>query len=104
MFYFQKLGKITFSTLHLVNEAFTIKMSLLNNENERWKTFDCWSLPYPDPKLMAAVGLFYTGEGDLTKCFFCHIEIMNWKQAEHLRWSNNCPLMRRCITNNKPIN
>lgn len=83
-------------------------MCLLNREDERLKTFNCWPLSYPDPKTMAAVGLYYTGVGDVTRCYFCKVAILHWERTdspvvEHLRWSYGCPLMRRRITNNVPI-
>lgn len=80
----------------------------LNREIERLKTFKSWPLKYPNPKTMAATGLFYTGVEDITRCYFCKVDIYRWKQTdcpieEHFRLSYNCPLMRRSFTRNIPI-
>lgn len=81
----------------------------LNCEEERLKTFKNWSIDFINYKKLASTGMFYTGQADRTKCFFCEIEIHSWKVCddpveEHLRWSLTCPLLRRRMTNNIPTN
>ncbi|XP_061399496.1 uncharacterized protein LOC133335210 [Musca vetustissima] len=77
--------------------------------DERLKTFNSWPLTNPKPKEMAMIGFYYTGEADRVICYFCGVDICCWKEtdspiAEHVRWSNNCVLLRRNSTNNKAIN
>ena len=82
---------------------------IFHREDERLKTFTCWPLQWLDKKQLAMTGMFYTGECDRTKCYFCEVEIWNWERedqpvAEHLHYSPNCSLLRRRSTNNVPIN
>lgn len=108
MYYLIKSTRFFIYTSQFVSGAPSRKMyPQLNKETERLKTFSNWPLSYPDPKTMAAVGLFYTGVGDVTKCYFCEVYIHRWKQtdcpvSEHLRNFYSCPLLRRCVTNNIP--
>lgn len=78
-------------------------------ECERLKTFERWPLMWLDKKILAMTGMFYTGIDDRTKCYFCDIVIGKWEYEddpvqEHLRWSPNCPLLGRRLTNNVPCN
>ncbi|XP_067613598.1 death-associated inhibitor of apoptosis 1 [Eurosta solidaginis] len=78
-------------------------------EDERLKTFENWPLEWLNKKELAQTGLFYTGEDDKVKCYFCEVEIGRWEREdqpvnEHLRFSPNCPLLRRRTTNNVPLN
>lgn len=82
---------------------------IFHREDERLKTFDSWPCEWLDKKELAMTGMFYMGESDKTKCYFCEVEIGCWEREdqpvpEHLRWSPNCPLLRRRTTNNVPIN
>nr|ASC55649.1 thread [Delia radicum] len=82
---------------------------IFHREDERLKTFESWPLEWLDKKQLAMSGMFYMGDGDKTKCYFCEVEIGRWEREdqpvpEHLRWSPNCPLLRRRTTNNVPIN
>jgi len=52
--------------------------------------------------------MYYTGDRDKVKCFFCQVEIMSWEPEEdpieeHLRWSPDCPLLNGQHTSNVPI-
>lgn len=81
----------------------------LNYEDERLKTFENWPSEFINRKEMAATGMFYTGQADKSKCYFCGVEIHSWQPSdnpvtEHLRWSVTCPLLRRRPTNNIPNN
>lgn len=81
---------------------------IFHREDERVKTFDNWPLDWLDKFELARTGMFYTGDGDKVKCYFCEVEIGRWEEhdlpvPEHLRWSPNCPLLRRRTTNNVPI-
>uniref|UniRef100_A0A1I8P7I0 RING-type domain-containing protein n=1 Tax=Stomoxys calcitrans TaxID=35570 RepID=A0A1I8P7I0_STOCA len=80
-----------------------------HREDERLKTFENWPLDFVDRNELACSGMFFMGESDKTKCYFCEVEIGRWEREdqpvpEHYRWSPNCPLLRRRTTNNVPIN
>ncbi|XP_030570106.1 death-associated inhibitor of apoptosis 1 isoform X1 [Drosophila novamexicana] len=91
-------------------KAFVNRMNdKYNREDERLRTFDNWPLSWLDKHALAQTGMFFTNEDDKVKCFFCEVEIGRWEREdhpvqEHLRWSPNCPLLRRRNTNNVPIN
>ncbi|TMW41594.1 hypothetical protein DOY81_013326 [Sarcophaga bullata] len=79
-----------------------------HREDERLKTFQSWPLEWLDKRELAMSGMFYMGEEDKTKCYFCEVEIGRWEREdepvpEHLRFSPHCPLLRRRTTNNVPI-
>uniref|UniRef100_A0A1A9VKX9 RING-type domain-containing protein n=1 Tax=Glossina austeni TaxID=7395 RepID=A0A1A9VKX9_GLOAU len=81
---------------------------VFHREDERLKTFDNWPLDWLNKNELAMTGMFYMGEEDKCKCYFCEVEIGRWERedqpmSEHLRWSPNCPLLRRRTTNNVPI-
>lgn len=82
----------------------------LFRENVRLQTFtDAWPHDFIQPAALAKVGFFWKKQGDLVKCVFCKIEISRFEAgdqalSEHIRWSPNCPLLRRRPTNNVPIN
>lgn len=81
-----------------------------HREDERLRTYDNnWPLEWLDKRELAMTGMFYTNQDDKVKCYFCEVEIGRWERddqpvPEHLRWSPNCPLLRRRTTNNLPLN
>ena len=83
---------------------------LYYREEERLKTFENrWPIRFVDIYLLAQTGMYYVGINDNTKCYFCDVEIGRWEVTdhpvtEHMRWSPNCPLLRRRTTNNIPLN
>ncbi|XP_055909111.1 death-associated inhibitor of apoptosis 1 [Eupeodes corollae] len=82
---------------------------IYRSEGERLKTFEEWPLEYIDKNVLAQTGMFYTRESDKVKCYFCEVEIGRWEESdhpvsEHIKWSANCPLLRRRTTNNIPLN
>lgn len=96
------LTQTAFKPLYVMNDRF-------HREDERLKTFDSWPLDWLNKKELAMSGMFYMGVDDKTKCYFCEVEIGRWEPEdqpvpEHMRWSPNCPLLRRRTTNNVPIN
>ncbi|TDG50392.1 hypothetical protein AWZ03_003297 [Drosophila navojoa] len=100
----------TNSTATQLLKSFVNRMNdKYHREDERLKTFETWPLPWLDKNVLAQTGMFYTNEDDKCKCYFCEVEIGRWVHEdhpvnEHLRWSPNCPLLRRRTTNNLPIN
>lgn len=80
----------------------------LYREDNRVKTFVNWPHSFIDPKKLAQTGFSYIGPDDNVKCYFCKAEIGRWEPeddevTEHIRWSPNCPLLKRRETNNVPI-
>ncbi|XP_004519914.1 death-associated inhibitor of apoptosis 1 isoform X2 [Ceratitis capitata] len=89
------------------SEQFTMD-ERYHREDERLKSFENWPLQWLNKKELAQTGLVYTGEDDKVKCYFCAVEIGRWERDdqpinEHLRFSPNCPLLRRRTTNNVPL-
>jgi len=46
-------------------------------------------------------GLYFCGERDKTKCFYCHGGLHNWSPADHpwydhARWHRTCTFLLRC--------
>lgn len=81
---------------------------LLTREEDRLKTFDNWSCDFVDKNVLARTGMYYTNENDVVRCQFCKILIGSWEEdddpiTEHIRWSTNCPLIRRKETSNIAI-
>lgn len=78
-------------------------------EMTRLSTFVDWPIDFIDRHVLAQTGMFYTHSSDKVKCYFCEVEIGQWEESddpvrEHIKWSANCPLLRRRTTNNIPIN
>lgn len=86
-------------------------MSLdLNCEQNRLNTFTSWFQPHISAQKLAKTGFYFVGfyEPDHVKCNFCKVEIIRFAEdddevTEHIRWSKNCPLLRRRDTDNMPI-
>lgn len=78
-------------------------------EEARLKTFDRkWPHSFLEPRILAKIGFYYIGPYDQVKCYFCKVEIGRWEAednevTEHIRWSPNCPLIKRRETTNVPI-
>ncbi|KAL7733451.1 hypothetical protein ACLKA6_004931 [Drosophila palustris] len=98
------------NTTQIFKACFVNRMNdKYHREDERLRTFDSWKLVFLDKKDLALTGMFFTNQEDKVKCYFCEVEIGRWERDdhpvnEHLRWSPNCPLLRRRTTNNVPIN
>lgn len=81
----------------------------LSFELNRLNTFENrWPHTYISKEILAKTGFFFTGPYDETKCNFCNVVIKNWELGdnevtEHIRWSPNCPLLKRRVTPNIPI-
>lgn len=91
-----------FTTKFVMNDIY-------RSEAERLKTFETWPLEFIDKHALAQTGMFYTRDSDKVKCYFCEVEIGRWEESdhpvsEHIKWSANCPLLRRRTTNNIPLN
>lgn len=82
--------------------------NLMNKESYRLASFVNWNVAI-DKTLLARIGFYFIGgPANVTKCFFCNVEIGLWQPEdnpvdEHLKWSFNCPLMHGRETTNEPI-
>ncbi|NWH81075.1 BIR7B protein, partial [Piaya cayana] len=70
-------------------------------EEMRLSTFQNWPR-YTDmhPEQLARAGFFYTGQGDLVRCFHCDGRIRNWLLGddpwrEHAKWYPECEFLLR---------
>lgn len=76
-------------------------------EEVRLDSFKFWDGDVCKEKL-SLTGFYFFGPNDVCKCHFCRLEIGLWEIGDnvltkHLRWSPNCPLLRRRLTDNEPI-
>ena len=74
--------------------------------SHRMKTFDLWPKSHPGPKPcdLAAAGFYYLEKGDITSCFFCHVQVSQWESTdgaiqEHYRYRPDCGYLKY-LTNN----
>lgn len=91
---------------HFVN----VKKLKLHKELDRRKSFveNDWFNEHVEFGDLALLGFYYFKKPSSVKCFFCHVELNKFELKEdllksHLKFSPNCPLLRRRKTNNKPV-
>lgn len=87
--------------------GFAFDIDIFKSEAKRFETFKNWPVNYIDKCTLAATGMFYTGIADKVRCYFCDVELEHWRKGdhpvqEHIIYSNECPLMKRRLTNNIP--
>ncbi|NWX13950.1 BIR7B protein, partial [Aegotheles bennettii] len=70
-------------------------------EEMRLSTFQNWP-QYTDmhPEQLARAGFFYTGQGDVVRCFYCDGGVRNWSFGddpwrEHAKWYPGCDFLLR---------
>ncbi|KFV89347.1 Baculoviral IAP repeat-containing protein 7-B [Fulmarus glacialis] len=70
-------------------------------EEVRLSTFRNWP-QYTDmhPEQLARAGFFYTGQGDVVRCFYCDGGVRNWSFGddpwrEHAKWYPGCEFLLR---------
>uniref|UniRef100_A0A8D0FVG1 RING-type E3 ubiquitin transferase n=1 Tax=Strix occidentalis caurina TaxID=311401 RepID=A0A8D0FVG1_STROC len=70
-------------------------------EEMRLATFQNWP-QYTDmhPEQLARAGFFYTGQGDVVRCFYCDGGVRNWSFGddpwrEHAKWYPGCEFLLR---------
>ncbi|XP_010294730.1 PREDICTED: baculoviral IAP repeat-containing protein 7 [Phaethon lepturus] len=68
-------------------------------EEMRLSTFQHWP-QYTDmqPEQLARAGFFYTGQGDVVRCFYCDGGVRNWSFGddpwrEHAKWYPGCEFL-----------
>lgn len=81
-----------------------------SREVERLKSFNnpFWQQSFVSKEELARYGCYYTGRSDVVCCFFCYVQIGFWELndnvlLDHIKWSPNCPLLRKRDTDNVPI-
>ncbi|OWF45933.1 E3 ubiquitin-protein ligase XIAP [Mizuhopecten yessoensis] len=106
-----RMGKMTNTQPR--HHAATVQLKPLNQCHDRPKyiayavitvrmsTFKGWSSHTSQtPRELATAGLFYTGCGDLVRCWFCGISLQSWETnddpwIEHAKWAPACLFLRR---------
>ncbi|MCJ7482384.1 MAG: hypothetical protein MUO31_05400 [Thermodesulfovibrionales bacterium] len=74
--------------------------SKLSTFDQRIASFKGWPVVIKQtPTRLAKAGLYYSGVGDVVKCFHCSVEISNWEPAdnpwiEHHKFSSNCEYLQ----------
>jgi len=82
----------------------------LHKEKTRLETFSKWTVEFISGAKLAKTGFFWPDTSlDIVQCYFCDVRLGAWEPyddevTEHIRWSRECPLLRRRETNNVPIN
>lgn len=67
---------------------------------DRLQTFQNWPRQISPNKFdLAKAGLYYTGEGDIVKCFACAVRLHQWLAKdtaleEHRKWSPQCVFLK----------
>jgi len=82
-----------------------LEMKLCEN---RLNSFSFWSPTHPiKPHQFARAGFFYTGYGEIVKCFSCGLELCDFKTYddildEHIRWNPECKYLKIIYCHEKP--
>ncbi|XP_025948641.2 baculoviral IAP repeat-containing protein 7 isoform X3 [Dromaius novaehollandiae] len=73
----------------------------MGTEEMRLSTFQSWP-QYTEvhPEQLARAGFFYTGQGDMVRCFYCDGSVRNWEFGddpwrEHAKWYPRCEFLLR---------
>jgi baculoviral IAP repeat-containing protein 7/8 len=94
----RKSAKINFSGYDLLKESDRLR-SFRDNK---------WNDSHVRASDLARLGCYFFKSPDLVRCIFCYVQLSEFASnddalKEHLRFSPNCPLLRRCETRNEPI-
>ncbi|XP_052088202.1 baculoviral IAP repeat-containing protein 7-A-like [Mytilus californianus] len=72
------------------------KYQSYSDQDVRMESFNKWSFgKKQNPKALSVSGYFYTGEGDIVRCFCCDLGLAEWDESddpwtEHARHSPKC--------------
>ena len=93
-------------TLPLSRRFIDIERTMMY-ESKRLSTFVNWSIPWLDPKDLAAAGFFSVRDDDMVACTFCYSFAVNWKRGDiprdrHERCNPGCPFLRGESAGNIP--
>lgn len=80
----------------------------LRREEHRLRTLCAWPAKFLSAERAARNGLYYNGVGDTLVCHFCKVELSQWAEgddveADHGRWSAQCPFLLRKAVGNVPL-
>ena len=82
----------------------------LHKEDQRLASFldNGWDNPFLNAEELARLGFYFYKKPDGVKCYFCYVKLGDFEEgdsalSEHLKWSPNCPLLKRRTTENLPI-
>ncbi|XP_013795608.2 baculoviral IAP repeat-containing protein 7 isoform X3 [Apteryx mantelli] len=73
----------------------------MGTEEMRLSTFQSWpQYTEAHPEQLARAGFFYTGQGDMVRCFYCDGSVRNWEFGddpwrEHAKWYPRCEFLLR---------
>lgn len=97
------------SAIEVNTEDILLKYNL-NKESDRLKTFTDykWSCDHVRVEELAFLGFYFFAIPDKVKCIFCHVVLHDFEEGdnileEHMKYSPNCPLLRRRKTSNVAI-
>lgn len=98
--------------MNLIKKFFNKQPKInMEKESDRLETFkNNWNFNSVSPNILAALGFYYKGPGDLVECHFCRKSICFWEISdnvawEHYKFSENCIFLKNHReTTNKPIN
>ncbi|CAC5382816.1 XIAP [Mytilus coruscus] len=82
-------------------QGFVFKYESYSSYEVRLKTFDKWKFgEKQNPRNLSESGYFYTGEGDIVRCFCCDLGLAEWDESddpwtEHARHSPRCWFLLR---------
>nr|XP_038022231.1 baculoviral IAP repeat-containing protein 7 isoform X6 [Anas platyrhynchos] len=71
----------------------------MGTEEMRLSTFQNWPQSSEmRPEQLARAGYFYTGQGDMVRCYYCNGSVRNWAVGddpwrEHARWNPRCEFL-----------
>lgn len=92
------------------DDQFDLSELSLNREVDRRKTFfdNNWDNQDVSSTKLALLGFYFFQKPDSVRCHFCDIALSDFSPdddilKEHLKFSPNCPLIRRRDTSNEPI-
>lgn len=87
-----------------------VKKLKLYKEIDRRKSFieNDWFNEHVNFEDLALLGFYFFKKPNCVKCYFCRLELDGFEPnidlvKGHLKFSPNCPLLRRRKTNNKPL-
>lgn len=82
----------------------------LNKESDRVKTFyeQNWSCKHAQAEELGRLGFYFFARPDKVRCVFCNVMLHDFEEGdnileEHVKFSPNCPLLRRRRTSNVAI-
>jgi len=82
----------------------------LNKEFDRRRSFvdNNWNNQHVSSDDLAQLGFFFSKQPDHVRCIFCKVHLSEFEPndsvlEEHLKFSPNCPLLRRRETDNVPL-